>query len=555
MLEELTFGVPVLSLLLFFPLLGAVLLWLLEDEDLIKNAALGISVLELFLACMVLVRFAPGTAAMQFSERVPWIPPLGISYHLAVDGISVLFVGLTAFLTTLVVLYSWDAVRHQVRAYFMALLALETTIIGIFISIDLILFFVFWELMLIPSYFLIKLWGGGTDRQYAALKYVLYTLLGSVFMLVGIVLLNLNYHSWAVAHHIEPAYSFDLIELLTAPIPLHQQILIFWLLFFGFAFKAPMFPFHTWLPDALIEGPIGMSVVLAGLKLGTYGFLRFSLPLLPEASKSEGVIAIMMGLALAAIIYGAVIALIQPDLRRLLAFSSISHLGYVVLGLFALNFQGLQGSLLTMINLGFSTAGLFFLAGFLYSRRDSTHLSAFGGLARKVPLLATFFLIIGLASIGLPGTNGFVGEFLILLGAFKSHWLYGAIAVLGVIFGAAYFLWYYERSMFGPLTPSLPSLVDLTGREKVIGVSLAVMIFWIGLYPAPFLNMMNGSVQAVVDRLERGSTVAAEPSVDPAERLQAPGSTPTIAPRSTNAARSMPPVAAHEWHGQQPVFE
>jgi NADH-quinone oxidoreductase subunit M len=522
MLEELTFGFPVLSFLLFMPLLGAVLLWLLDDEDLIKNAALGISVLELILAGIMLLRFKPLTAAMQFSERVPWIPPLGISYHLAVDGISVLFVALTALLTALIVLYSWDTVRHQVKSYFMALLAFETTLIGIFVSIDLIVFFVFWELMLIPSYFLIKLWGGGVDRQYAALKYVLYTLLGSVFMLVGIVLLNLNYHAWAATHHIEPPYSFDLLQLMTVPIPLQQQLLIFWLIFLGLAFKAPIFPFHTWLPDALVEGPIGVAVVLSGVKLGTYGFMRFSLPLLPDASKNETVVTVIMTVALAAIVYGAIIALIQPDLRRLLAFSSISHLGFVVLGIFALNFQGLQGSLLTMINLGFSTAGLFFLAGFLYARRYSTRMTAFGGLAKKVPLLATFFLIIGLASIGLPGTNGFIGEFLILLGAFKAHWIYGAIGVTGVIFGAAYFLWYYERAMFGPLAQGVQALVDLTSREKVIGISLAIMIFWIGLYPAPFLDMMNGSIAALVQRLERGATVAAMKLDEGAERLGCP---------------------------------
>src|SRR5581483_7928491 len=229
MLQELTFGFPILSLLLFFPALGAILLWLIEDEDLVKQTAVGIAALELIMAIVVLVRFVPETAAMQFAEHVPWIPPLGISYHLAVDGISVLFVGLTAFLTLLIVLYSWDTVRHQIKAYYMALLAFEMTVMGIFVSIDLILFFVFWELMLIPSYFLIKLWGGGADRQYAALKYVLYTLLGSVFMLVGIILLNLNYHRWAVIHHIEPSYTFDFLQLLNAPVPLEQQMLIFWL--------------------------------------------------------------------------------------------------------------------------------------------------------------------------------------------------------------------------------------------------------------------------------------------------------------------------------------
>lgn len=507
MLEELTFFFPILSVLLFLPFGGALAIWLLDDEDVIKNTALGVSILELFLSGVLLFRFVPDSAAMQFTERVPWIPPLGISYHLGVDGISVLFVGVTAFLMLLIVIHSQDTVRQQVKLYFMALLSLETTIMGIFVSLDLILFFVFWELMLVPSYFLIKLWGSGAERQYAALKYVLYTLLGSVFMLVGIALLNLNYHEWAAAHAIEPSYSFDLLDLLTVPISTGQQLLIFWLIFLGLAFKAPIFPFHTWLPDALMEGPIGIAVVLAGVKLGTYGFMRLSLPLVPDASRHEVVVAIMMALALMAILYGALVALTQPDFRRLLAYSSVSHLGFVLLGLFALNFQGLQGSLLTMINLGFSTAGLFFLAGFLYSRRQSTHLSAFGGLARQVPLLATFLLIVGLASIGLPGTNGFVGEFLILLGAFEAYWVYGGIAVLGVIFSAAYFLWYYERAMFGPLAKGLSqAIVDLRAHEIVIACSLCLMIFWIGLYPSPFLRIMNGSVQALVDRLDRGAT-------------------------------------------------
>ncbi len=517
MTEELQIGFPILSVLLLLPLAGALLMWVLQDEDLIKNTALGVSIIEFVLSAVMLFRFVPDTAAMQFAERAAWIPPLGISYHLGVDGISVLFVGLTAFLTLLIVIYSADSVRQQAKLYFMALLALETTIMGIFLSLDLILFFVFWELMLIPSYLLIKLWGSGADRQYAALKYVLYTLLGSVFMLVGIALLNLNYHAWAVAHGIQPAYSFDLLDLLSVPISTEKQLLIFWLIFLGLAFKAPMFPFHTWLPDALLEGPIGMAVVLAGVKLGTYGFLRLSLPLVPDAAKHETVVAIMMVLGLMAILYGAIVALIQPDFRRLLAYSSISHLGFVVLGVFALNFQGIQGGLLTMINLGFSTAGLFFLAGFLYSRWQSTHLSSFGGLARQIPLFAAFLLIIGLASIGLPGTNGFVGEFLILLGAFKAYWVYGAVAVLGVIFSAAYFLWYYERAMFGPLSEGVGRAIgDLRATELIITVSLCTMIFWIGLYPSPFLRIMNGSVQALVERLDQG----AAPTTSIAARIE-----------------------------------
>ena len=504
MFEELEFGFPILSMLLFLPLLGAIGLWTLRDAELIKKTALGVALFELALAALVLLRFIPESAAMQFTERLNWIPALGISYHLAVDGISILFVGLSAFITVLIILYSWD-MQDRTKAYFMSILALETTIMGIFVSIDLILFFVFWELMLVPSYFLIKLWGVGEERQYAALKYVLYTLLGSVFMLVGFALLSLNYHD------VTNTYSFDLLDLLKVPVPVSDQLLIFWLIFMGLAFKAPVFPFHTWLPDALVQGPIGMSVVLAGVKLGTYGFLRFSFPLLPDASTNATVVVIVMSLALAAIVWGAIIAIMQPDFRRLLVFSSISHLGFVVLGLFALNFQGLQGSLLQMINLGFTTAGLFFLAGFLYDRLGNTLLDNCGGIASKMPLLATFFLIIGMASIGLPGTNGFIGEFLILLGAFQAHWVYGAVAVSGVIFAAAYFLWYYERAIFGPIGEHVPQVLkDLTQRETIIAVSLCVMIFWIGLYPSPFLRMVNGSLQAVMDRLDRGSIASIE---------------------------------------------
>ena len=514
MQEELQFGFPILSFLVFFPLLGAVLIWAFKDLDLIKKTALGVAGLELLVAALMLWRFVPDTAAMQFSERASWIPALGINYHLAVDGISVLFVGLTAFLTLLLVLYSWDTVRSRQKEFFMALLALETTVMGIFASIDLIVFFVFWELMLIPSYFLIKLWGPGDKRQFAALKYVLYTLLGSVFMLVGFALLSLNYFE------AKQTYSFDLLELMSIQIPIGQQILIFWMIFLGLAFKAPVFPFHSWLPDALVEGPVPMSVMLAGIKMGTYGFLRFSFPLVPQASQDSAVVGVLMTLGLAAIIYGAIVAIIQPDFRRLLVFSSISHLGFVVIGMFALNFQGIQGSLITMVNLGFSTAGLFFLAGFIWERLGNTDVRQCTGLAKKMPLLATFFLIIGMASIGLPGTNGFIGEFLILLGAFQAWWVYGAIAVTGVIFAAAYFLWYYERAIFGPLKETIPSAIkDLNAREWAIGVALSMMIFWIGIYPSPFLRMVNGSVQALVERLHPGTAVAQQTTTQlPIER-------------------------------------
>jgi NADH-quinone oxidoreductase subunit M len=504
-------GFPILTVLTFWPLLGAVWIWFFQkDEDLIRKSAMAVAGLELFIAVLLLWYFTPNVPDIQFAERAAWIPAIGVGYHLGIDGISVLFIPLTAFLTVLIMVYSWDTERTLLKPYLMTLLGLETTMVGVFASLDLILFFVFWELMLLPGYFLIKLWGKGPQRQYAALKYVLYTLSGSVLMLVGMVLLNLNFHAMAVTYRTEPLYSFDFLDLLNVPVPPEKQALIFFLLFFGFAFKAPIFPFHTWLPTALVEGPIVMSVLLAGVKLGTFGFIRFSLPLLPEASRQW--LWLMAALGLAAIVYGALIALVQSDFRRLLAFSSISHLGFVMLGLFALNFQGLQGSLLQMINLGFSTAGLFFMAGFLALRTGSSDLSAYGGLARHVPLLATFVLILGLASIGLPGTNGFVGEFLILLGAFRAHWILAAVGVLGVILGAAYFLWYYERAFFGSAgTEPKKPVHDLRPREWGIAVALTVMVLWIGLYPAPFLNMINGSVQALVDRVQQGGTRTGAP--------------------------------------------
>jgi NADH-quinone oxidoreductase subunit M len=502
-------GFPILTVLTFLPLVGALIIWLFQShEDLIRKTAVATAGLELFISVLLLLNFVPQTADIQFAERSPWIPAIGIGYHLGVDGINVLFIPLTAFLTLLIMVYSWESGKFLFKPYFMALLALEGTTVGVFASLDLILFFVFWELMLIPSYFLIKLWGSGPERQYAALKYVLYTLSGSVLMLVGVVLLNLNFHADALMHRTEPLYSFDLLDLLTVPVPPSQQTLIFFLLFFGFAFKAPVFPFHTWLPTALVQGPFVMSVVLAGLKVGTYGFIRISLPLLPEASHQW--LWLMAALGLIAVIYGALIALVQTDFRRLLAFSSISHLGFVMLGLFALNYQGLQGSLLQMINLGFSTAGLFFMAGFLYNRTGSAELVAYGGLARHVPLLATFVLILGFASIGLPGTNGFIGEFLILMGAFQRHWLLAAFGVFGVILGAGYFLWYYERAFFGPVGGRMTTpLSDLRPREWGIAAALSIMIFWIGLYPAPFLNMINPSVQKLAERLEQGSVTKA----------------------------------------------
>jgi NADH-quinone oxidoreductase subunit M len=495
-------GWPILTVVTFLPLVGALLVWAVRDAALAWRIGLATAAADFLVSLPIFFMFTPDSAALQFVERRDWIPYLGIGYHLGVDGISLLFVVLTTMLGLLIVIYSQGVIVDRVRGYLMALFALQTTMLGVFVSLDLVLFFLFWELMLIPSYFMIKLWGG-EGRDNASIKYVLYTLLGSVLMLVGIIILFLQHWAFADAHGQGP--SFDFLDLLHTPMLLKTQIIIFIFFFFGFAFKTPLVPFHTWMPDALHAGPIAMSVILAGIKLGTFGFVRFSLPLLPDASR-----ALMPGLmviGLIGITYGAYIALMQTDFRRLLAYSSVSHLGYVALGIFALTYQGIQGGIIQMINLGVTTAGLFFFAGFLWTRRRTLTIAEFGGLAKGMPLLATFLLIIVLSSIGLPGTNGFIGEFLILFGAFKVHWIYGAIGVLGVILGAAYLLWFYERAIFGKVTkPENDRLPDLNARELAVALPLVALIFWIGLYPSPFLHRINGSVEALHARLHSASS-------------------------------------------------
>jgi len=493
-------GFPILSLLTFLPLLGAIGVWIARDENVIKQITLSTVSINFLLSLLLLPKFERGISDMQFVEKLPWIAPMGVYYHMAVDGISLLLIILAAFLSVLIVLFSWDAIREHVKFYFLCLLGLEFTLIGVFAAIDLALFFLFWEVMLIPMYFLIKVWGGA-NRDYASLKFVLYTLFGSVLMLVGFAILVLNYNDFAVANGLPEPYSFSFIDLLKVPIQAEKQNLIFILLFFGFAFKVPMVPFHTWLPDAHVEAPTTGSVMLAGLllKMGTYGFLRFSLPLLPNASQEF--MPLMSTLAVIGIVYGACLALAQDDIKKLIAYSSISHLGFVVLGLFSLNLLGIQGGMIQMLNHGISTAGLFFIVGFLYERRHTRQISEYGGLAKQVPILTAFYFVISLSSMGMPGTNGFIGEFLILSGAFRSDWRYGAVAIVGVILGAAYLLWLFQRTMCGPLdNPKNKTLLDLNQRELAICVSLTVVIFWTGLFPGHFLRIMEGSITFVTQR-------------------------------------------------------
>ena len=487
-------GFPILSLLIFLPLAAAVALWLTEELRLMNQLTFITVFVNFILSLFLFSKFQTGIPDMQFVEEAAWIPPLGIRYQIGVDGISLSLIVLTTFLLLLIILFSWKSVSHSVRTYLTCLLLIESALIGVFSALDLFLFFVFWEVMLLPMYFLIKIWGGA-NRDYAALKYVLYTLLGSVLMLVGFSILYLNYHDYAVQTGLSRVYSFSFLDFLQAPISPKKQFHIFLLLFFGFAFKVPLFPFHTWLPDAHVEAPTAGSVLLAGvlLKMGVYGFVRYSLPLLPDAV--EQMASFMSLLSVIGIVYGGCLALAQDDMKKLIAYSSISHLGFVMLGIFSLNEAGLSGGLIQMINHGISTAGLFFVVGFLYERRHTRLIARYWGLAKQAPILAAFFFIISLSSMGMPFTNGFVGEFLILSGAFQAHWLYAAIAVTGVLLATAYLFWLYQRVMVEPKeAPEEKPLLDLDVREIAICVALTAIIFWTGLYPRPLLNIMSGSV-------------------------------------------------------------
>ena len=494
-------GFPVLSALILLPVIAAVILQFRASEEAQRMTAIIAAVLELALALFVASKFVPGTADIQFAETGLWMPLIGASFHLGVDGISILFLPLSAFVILLALAFSPTGGKALGRFYWTNILIFEALVMGIFSSLDLLLFFVFWELILIPSYFLIKLWGVGPQRHYAALKYVIYMLVGSAPLLIAIAMLGNNYGD-AVAAGLAPAGgNFNFVELLKVAVPPETQGMIFVLMIIGFAVKGPVPPFHTWMPSVLMEGPVGMAILIVGLKLGTYGMLRFVLPLLPEASINWG--PFMTWLGVFAILYGGLIALSQFNLRRLLAFASVSHVGLVLLGLFSLKAQGLQGSLMMMINIGLSSTALMFLAGILYRRAGSTELSAFGGLARYVPRLAFFFFAIGLATIGTPGTSGFYGEFTIMWGAFEANWALAAVAVTGVVLSAGYFLWYYERAFFGPAGSNrVKTMADLNGRETWAMSAVMALVIAIGIFPMPLINMTSASTTALAQRLD-----------------------------------------------------
>ena len=486
-----------LSIVIFLPLLGVIAIALLRGlgATAIKGIALGIGLITFVISLWLYIGFNADTGTFQRVTQENWIPGLGISYHIGIDGISLWLVLLTTFLTPVCILAAWDSIEKGLSGFMMSLLALETGMLGVFCSLDLFLFFVFWEAMLIPMYFLIGIWGG-ERRIYATIKFVLYTMAGSALMLVGI-----------LALYFQNGNSFDLTTLSGS---FEHSDMLFLAFFIAFAIKVPLFPFHTWLPDAHVEAPTVGSVILAGvlLKMGTYGIIRFCLPLFPDAA--EKFTPLVVTLAVIGIIYGALVAMVQPDLKKLVAYSSVSHLGFVVLGLFSQSSAGLQGSMLQMINHGLSTGALFLLVGMIYERRHSRMIVDFGGLSKRMPIFAVIFMIVTLSSIGLPGLNGFVGEYMILLGSFvqgafsKVHVVF---ATVGVILAAVYMLWMFQRVMFGTLDKTNENLPDLNAREIVVMLPLLLFIVWIGVYPKPFLSKMEKSVGIVVTKVQTDRTM------------------------------------------------
>jgi NADH-quinone oxidoreductase subunit M len=488
-----------LTVLTFLPLAGTAALMMLRADDhvWIRRMALAVSLVEFVLSLLLLRGFAPGSTEYQFAELRDWIPSPPIHYHLGVDGISLFLVLLTTFLTPIAILSSWKSIDTRVQGFFVSLLVLETGVIGVFVSLDLFLFFLFWEAMLIPMYFLIGIWGH-ERRIYAAVKFIIYTMLGSILMLVAMIWLY------------EVSGTFDLPQIQAmlingqVTLPLRTELLLFAAFFLAFAIKVPLFPLHTWLPDAHTEAPTAASVLLAGvlLKMGTYGMLRFCLPLFPEAAhRFAPYIAV---LAIIGIIYGALVAMVQTDLKRLVAYSSVAHLGFVVLGLFAFDPTAIQGALYQMLNHGVSTGALFVLVGMLYDRRHTHLIREFGGLATPMPVIAGFFLFVSLASAGLPMLNGFVGEFLILVGTFVRHANWASWAATGIILSAVYLLWAYQRVFFGDVTQEKNrALPDADPRERLVLVTMAVVILWMGIGSVAFTHRTEASARNVFVLMQR----------------------------------------------------
>lgn len=492
MLEEL----PILSLTTFFPLFGALFILLIKGDEATvarnsRNVALWSSILTFALSLLVYLGFDPTQSGFQFVEQRSWVKGLNISYRMGVDGFSILFVLLTTFLMPLCILASWDSIQKRVREYMLAFLLLETLLIGMFCALDLVLFYVFFEGVLIPMFLIIGIWGG-ERRIYSCFKFFLYTFLGSVFMLLAIIAIYME------------VGTTDLTGVNAHAFPLALQHWL-WLAFFAaFAVKIPMWPVHTWLPDAHVEAPTAGSVILAGvlLKMGGYGFLRFSLPLFPEASLTFA--PYVMVLSVVAVIYTSLVALVQSDMKKLIAYSSVAHMGFVTLGIFVMTPQGVTGAMVQMLSHGLISSALFLCVGVVYDRLHTRDIARYGGLVAIMPVYAAFFMLFTLASVGLPGTSGFIGEFLVIVGSFKVSTVFATLAATGMILGAAYALWLYRRVIFGKLEHAdLMTLKDLHWRESFSFAVLGAVVLWMGVYPKPFLDIINPSVEQLIAQNSR----------------------------------------------------
>lgn len=531
-LQSIGYNTWVLPALLIIPLVAAVILLLLlpsskgsaEIESAHATArliTLAAFMLEFVVSLGLWWSFDAADAGWQASVDAEWIPMWGIRFTLGLDGIALMMVLLTTFLMPLTVLGSWTSVKTKVNSFFALMLVLTSGMLGVFMARDLFLFYIMWEVMLVPMYFIIGIWGG-ERRIYASLKFFIYTMLPSLLMLVAI--LYLGIHAGGTSG--TPNFSYDNLVANPTLNPV-AALWLFGAFFAAFAVKVPMFPFHTWLPDAHVEAPTAGSVVLAAimLKMGTFGFLRFALPLFPGAAMHPTVRTIIVTLAVIGIVYGALVAMVQPDFKKLVAYSSVSHLGFVMLGIFALTLQSVQGSLMIMISHGISTGGLFLLIGMIYERKHSRQIDSYGGIARVVPVFATLLTIVSLSSIGLPGTNGFVGEFLVLVGSFRAFPGFTIFATTGVIFAAVYLLWAIQRVLFNPLDKKQNEKIpDLNWREIGLMAPLIAVIIWLGVYPAPVLRRMEVAAQALVTQVERGSRAV-------------PSQTPGVVARAAEAGR------------------
>ncbi len=518
-----------LSLIVFLPIVSALIVAILPRQNWIRPVAFALAVAQFIFSLFLLGKFDPSTPALQLVELMPWVPALGVSYFLGVDGISFWLILLTTFLLPVVILGSWTAIEKRAKAFHIALFILQTAMLGSFVAMDLVLFYVFFELSLVPMYFIVGLWGG-TRRIYATTKFFIYTMFGSLLMLLAIIYLMFT------AQEILPSHQMtaNILDLYKLSLPfvggqlMNPQTLLFFAFSIAFAIKVPMFPFHTWLPDAHVEAPTPGSVVLAGvmLKMGSYGFLRFVIPLFPEAAEHYAWVFLFLGVV--GIIYGALVAMIQTDIKKLVAYSSVSHMGYVMMGLFALNAYGVSGSIYQMLNHGVSTGALFLLVGMIYERTHSREIEKYGGLAKVMPLFTILFFIVTLSSIAVPMTNGFVGEFLILLGSYAASPYLGALAVLGVILGAVYMLWMFKRVFFGEagelVSDKHHPLKDLNLREIFVLAPLIVLIFWMGIFPNQFLRYSKTSIDHFIEnkdayQLSILNAPASNPVVKSAEKV------------------------------------